>query len=162
MQSQSEPDGSLILSYDSGAAPKWLFTVAIACLATAGYDLALGAQGSARLAGLLCGSGLCIVAGLALLEKAWLRADRATRTLIWNRRWALSQRSGITPFDAVLSVIVERTIGDRAVPDRRICLQLADGTTLPITTSFRPDLDGQIARAADLLRQALGKPTDTT
>jgi len=161
MDAREEPDGSLLLTYDSSVLTKWLVGATLALLATAAYDYFIGTRGDERMIGLLAGAATCALTALVMLEQINFRVDPQSRLIEWQQRWGFRQRAGVTPFADVRHVSVEQPIGDTGVPSRRVCLHLADGSLLPITVGYRPDGDGQISKAADKLRAVLGQRPPT-
>ena len=156
MNVRQEPDGSLLLTYDSTRWTKWLIGATVLTLATAVYDYFLGARGDGRLIGLLGAATTLALIGIVMLEQARFRFDPATRLIEWDQRWAFRRRAGITPFSGVKHVSVDVPIGDQGIPSRRVVLHLADGTLLPVTVGYKPDVDGAISRTAETLRVTLG------
>jgi len=156
MQVSRDTGGKLVLTYDSSTSAKWLFAVAAAFLVVAGYDYFVSGENSDRMIGLLLGTGICAVAGLALYETACTRVDLATNTIMWTRHIALWRRTGTLKFNEVSEVIVEYVSGTRKVPSQRISLRLANGNLLPLTYGGGPDYNGDIARAAAMIRDEIG------
>jgi len=162
MDVRHQPDGSLLLTYDSTRWTKWSIGATLLMLATAVYDHFIGARGDDRVIGLLGAAATLAVIGIVLLEQARFRFDPATRLIEWDQRWAFRRRAGIAPFSGVNHVSVQVPIGDRGIPSRRVVLHLADGTLLPVTIGYRPDVDGSISRTAEALRVTLGHRPPTT
>jgi hypothetical protein len=158
MTATREADGSLVLSYDSSRLSKWAVAGTIVLLATAGYDHFIGPRGDDRLIGLLGAATTLALIALVLLEQSRFRFDPSTRLIEWESRWAFSRRRGLLQFADVQHVSVDVPIGDSGVPSRRVVLHLSNGTLLPVTTGYRPDSDGAIARAAEEIRGILGLP----
>ena len=162
MNTRQEPDGSLLLTYDSSLWTKWLIGATLVLLGTAAYDYFIGTRGDDRMIGLLAGAATTALSALVMLEQSTFRADPASRLIEWEQRWGFRQRAGVTPFADVKHVSAERPIGDTGVPSRRVCLHLADGSLLPVTVGYRPDGDEAIAKAAEQLRLMLGQPAVPT
>ena len=156
METREEPDGSVLLTYDSSLWTRWLIGATVLLLGTALYDYFIGDRGDARVIGLLGGAATCALTALVMLEQSRFRVDPKSRLIEWEQRWGFRQRAGVTPFADVKHVSAERPIGDTGVPSRRVCLHLADGSLLPITVGYRPDGDEKISGAAQLLRRVLG------
>ena len=157
MQSRIEPDGVLILSYDSTAWAKGFLVAAAAFLAYAAYLLATGSRNEERLFGSLAGVGVFLAAGLLMFETALVRVDPRSKTICWRRRSSFWQRGGTLAFGDVRAVVIEASSGTRKVPMKRIGLRLASGERLQLTYGSQPD-DGRLARAAASFRKALGQP----
>jgi hypothetical protein len=156
MDVRHQPNGSLLLTYDSTRWTKLAIGGALLMLGTAVYDYFIGARGDDRLIGLLGASATLAFIGIVMLEQSRFRFDSATRLIEWDQRWAFRRRAGITPFNDVQHVSVDVPIGDRGIPSRRVVLHLADGILLPVTVGYKPDVDGSIARTAETLRVTLG------
>lgn len=156
MDVRHQPDGSLLLTYDTTRWTKWLIGATLLMLGTAVYDYFIGARGNDRLIGLLGAATSLALIGIVMLEQARFRFDPTTRLIEWDQRWAFRRRAGVTPFSGVTHVSVEVPIGDRGIPSRRVVLHLADGTLLPVTVGYKPDVDGSISRTAETLRVTLG------
>lgn len=146
----------MILSYDGRRVSLLLTVITAALLLTAAYDHFVGARGDDRMIGLLGAAATTAIMAMAALETARVRVDPARRVIDWQQRLALRHRAGSVAFDDVRQVSVEVPIGDSGVPNRRIVLDLANGTRLPMTRGYRPDHDGAIASAAAALRESLG------
>ena len=157
MDAREEPDGSLLLTYDSSLWTKWLIGATILLLGTAAYDYFIGTRGDDRMIGLLAGAATCAITAVVILEQSRFRIDPASRLIEWEQRWGFRRRAGVTPFADVTHVSVERPIGDTGVPSRRVVLHLADGTLLPVTVGYKPDIDEAISKAAETARRALGQ-----
>ena len=151
-------DGTIVVTYDSTRLTWLLVAAAAVCLLVAGYDVFIGARGTERLLGLFGGAGTCLLVAIVFLERASFHFSPATRIVTWRRRWALRDRSGRTPFNAIQSVLVERPIGDDGTPSRRIVLKTMEGD-IPITVGYRPDGDGAVLHIASRLRGMLGHDT---
>ena len=151
-----EAGGATTVTYDSVGLTKLMLGLTVLLLCVAGYDVFIGARGSDRLIGLLASAATCAAIAIVLLETAWFQFTHATRIVNWRRRWAFRQRSGVIPFAAIQSVIVERPIGDDGTPSRRIVLRTTDGAAIPITVGYRPDGDGAVLQLANRLRTLLG------
>ena len=162
MDTREEPDGSLLLTYDSSLWTKWLIGATLVLLGTAAYDYFIGTRGDERLIGLLGGAATCAITALVVLEQSNFRVDPRSRLIEWEQRWGFRQRAGVTPFADVKHVSAERPIGDSGVPSRRVCLHLADGSLLPSTVGYRTDADERISKAAEQLRRVLGQPVVPT
>ena len=162
MHTREEPDGSLLLTYDSSLWTKWLIGATLVLLGTAAYDYFIGRRGDERMIGLLAGAATTALSALVMLEQSTVRVDPRSRLIEWQQRWGFRQRAGVTPFADVTHVSAERPIGDTGVPSRRVCLHLADGSLLPLTVGYRPDGDGAISKAAEQLRRVLGQPAVPT
>ena len=156
MNLRHQPDGSLLLTHDSTRWTKWAVGATLLLTGTAAYDYFIGARGDERLIGLLGAAATLALVGIVMLEQSRFRFDPATRFIEWDQRWAFRRRAGVTPFDDVKHVSVEVPIGDRGIPSRRVVLHLTDGILLPVTVGYKPDVDGSIWRAAEMLRVALG------
>jgi hypothetical protein len=155
-------DGTIIVAYDS-AGLSWLMLAGTGlCLAVAVYDVFIGVRGTERLIGLLGSAATCLLVALVFFERAWFQFTPAARTVVWRRRWALRQRSGTMPFDAIGSVLVERPIGDTGTPSRRVVLKMSAGEEIPITVGYRPDPDRAVLHIADRIRVVLGHETGAT
>ena len=157
MDAREEADGTLLLTYDGTRWTKWLIAATLLLLGTAAYDYFIGSRGDERVLGLLGGAATTALMALGMLEQSSFRVDPRSRLIEWQQRWAFRQRAGITPFGDVRHVSAERPIGDTGIPSRRVVLHLADGTLLPVTVGYRPDHDGKIVKAAELLRRMFGQ-----
>ncbi|MBI1848956.1 MAG: hypothetical protein HYR85_01290 [Planctomycetes bacterium] len=153
-------DGTLVVTHDSTRWSKWLFGIAIVFGGTALYDFFIGTRGTDRLVGVLGGVGVCVIAGLALLERTRFTFDPNARTITWRRRWAWWSREGALAFESVKEVAVQVPIGDDGVPSRRISLQLVNRPELPLTAGYSPDGDEAIVKIARRIREALGMAGD--
>jgi hypothetical protein len=162
MNAERQPDGSLLLTYDSSVWSKWAIGITMLLLATAGYDYFIGTRGDERLIGLLAGAATTALTALVILEQARFRLDPITRLIEWDQRWGFRRRSGILKFADVQHVSVEVPIGDDGVPSRRIVFHLSNGTLLPLTVGYRPDTDNGIINAAQTIRGVLGQAPPTT
>jgi hypothetical protein len=162
MDLSEEPDGSLLFTYDSSRWTKWLITVTLVMAGTAVYDYFIGERGDARVIGLLGGATTTGLIALAFLEQSRFRIDPASRLIDWDQRWGFRRRTGVTPFADVAHVSVDVPIGDSGIPSRRVVMHLANGTLLPMTVGYKPDVDDAIERAAETLRVALGHRPPTT
>lgn len=149
-------DGTLVVTYDGSPLAKFMLGVMVVFLGTAVFDVFIGTRGTDRLIGLLGASATCLFVAIVFLETARFEFSRPTHLVTWRRRWGLRQRSGILPFGAIQSVMVERPIGDDGTPSRRINLRTMDGAAVPLTVGYRPDSDGEILRVADRIRVVLG------
>jgi hypothetical protein len=156
METQELPDGGLLLTYDSRLWSKWLFGGALIMIATAIYDMTIGTRGDDRLIGLIGGIATCALAGLVVYETTRFHVDRFNRLIVWQRRWGFQWRSGTTAFADIRHVAIEVPIGDHGIPSRRIVLHLHDGSMIPVTVGYRPDLGDEIARTAETLRRMIG------
>jgi hypothetical protein len=150
------PDGSLLLTYDSTRWTRWAIAATLLLLGTAAYDYFIGPRGEDRVLGLLGAATTLGLIGIVMLEQSRFRFDPVTRLIEWDQRWAFRRRSGVTPFNDVKHVSVEVPIGDRGIPSRRVVLHLANGSLLPVTVGYKPDVDGSISRTAETLRVTLG------
>jgi len=159
MDLREDPDGSLLLTYDSSLWAKWLIGATLVLLATAGYDLFIGARGDDRLIGLLAGAATLAITAVVMLEQVRFRVDPIQRVIEFQQRWGFRRRAGVMPFADVRRVSTEVPIGDDGIPSRRVILHLADGTSLPVTVGYKPDVNNAISRAADRLREILGHGT---
>ena len=157
MTTTEEANGSILLSYDSSRWTKWLIGGTLLMLVTAAYDYFIGARRDDRLIGLLAGAATLALTALAILEQSRFRLDPVSRLIEWEQRWGFRRRAGVTPFADVTHVSVERPIGDTGVPSRRLVLHLADGTLLPVTVGYKPDVDEAIAKAGEMVRRVLGQ-----
>jgi hypothetical protein len=162
MNLREQPDGSLVLTYDSSLWTKWLIGATVLMLGTAVYDYFIGARGDDRLIGLLGGAATTGLIALVFLEQCRFRVDPVSRLVEWDQRWGFRRRTGVVAFSQIQHVSVEVPIGDRGIPSRRVVMHLANGTLLPITVGYKPDVDGAIERAADTLRVALGQRAPST
>ena len=72
--------------------------------------------------------------------------------LFRSRRWGFRTRSGSIPFDQVAGVFAEQPIGDSGIPSRRVVLRTVGGSIVPLTTGYRPDVDGEILKASERIR----------
>jgi hypothetical protein len=156
MDVREEPDGSLLLTYDSSLWTKWLIGATLLMLGTAVYDYFMGARGDERIIGLLGGATTLGLIALVFLEQARFRVDPVSRLVEWDRRWGFRRRSGVTPFSDIKHVSVEVPIGDSGIPSRRVVLHLSNGELLPVTVGYKPDIGDAISKAADTLRLKLG------
>jgi hypothetical protein len=157
MTTTEEPDGSLSLTYDSSGWTKWLIGATLVMLVTAAYEYFIGARGDERVVGLLAGAATLGLVALVMLEQCRFRVDPRTRLIEWEQRWGFRRRAGVTAFGDVQHVSVETPIGDTGIPSRRLVLHLADGTLLPVTAGYKPDVDDRISRAGETLRRILGQ-----
>jgi hypothetical protein len=162
MDAREEPDGALLLTYDSSLWAKWLIGGTLVLLATAAYDTVIGTRGDDRLIGLLAGAATLAITAVVMLEQCRFRVDPIQRVIEWDQRWGFRHRAGVTPFADIRHVTVERPIGDDGIPSRRVVLNLVNGTLLPITVGYKPDVDDAILRAADTLREMLGHGVPST
>src|SRR5918993_2769751 len=156
MDVRHQPDGSLLLTYDSTRWTKLAIGGTLLLLGTATYDYFIGARGDDRVIGLLGAATTLALIGIVMLEQSRFRFDPATRLIEWDQRWAFRRRAGITPFNDVQHVSVDVPIGDSGIPSRRVVLHLANGILLPVTVGYKPDVDGSISRTAETLRVTLG------
>jgi hypothetical protein len=157
MTTTEEADGSLLLTYDSTGWTKWLIGATLVMLGTALYDYFIGARGDDRLIGLLAGAATLALIALVMLEQSRFRVDPGSRLIEWEQRWGFRRRAGVTAFGDVQHVSVERPIGDTGIPSRRLVLHLADGTLLPVTVGYKPDVGDAISRSGETLRRILGQ-----
>jgi hypothetical protein len=157
MDTREEADGSLLLTYDSSLWTRWLIGATLVLLGTAAYDYLIGDGGDERVIGLLAGAATLALIALVMLEQCRFRLDPISRLIEWEQRWGFRRRVGVTAFGDVQHVSVETPIGDTGIPSRRVVLHLADGTLLPVTVGYKPDVDGAIARSAEMLRRVLGQ-----
>lgn len=157
MDTREEADGSLLLTYDSSLWTRWLIGATLVLLGTAAYDYFIGARGDERVIGLLAGAATLALIALVILEQCRFRVDPASRLIEWEQRWGFRRRVGVAAFADVQHVSVETPIGDTGIPSRRLVLHLADGTLLPLTVGYKPDVDGAIARSAETLRRVIGQ-----
>lgn len=156
MRTEQGSDGALIVSLDDVLWTNWLFGIAGIFIATAIYDLTIGARGDDRLIGLAGGIVTTVVAGLVMRERSRFVFDPFKRTIVWNRTWGFRQRSGELRFEDVEHLLVQTPIGDSGIPSRRICLKTRAGVEVPLTIGFRPDHGEGIRAAADRIRTVLG------
>lgn len=156
MQAREEPDGSLLLTYDSIRLSRFFFILAALPLGTAAYDYLLGARGSDRMAALLAAAATLMLAGLFFLEQARAVVNPLERTIVWSRRWLFRRRSGTLSFDDIAVVFPERPIGDEGTPSRRIVLRTKDGRMIPLTQGYAPDMDDGILRSSERIASMLG------
>jgi len=161
MELREDPDGSLLITYDSSLWTKWLVGATVLMLGTAVYDYFIGSRGDDRLIGLLGGATTLGVIALVFLEQSRFRIDPMSRFVEWDQRWGFRRRAGVMPFADITHVSVDVPIGDKGIPSRRVVMHLANGSLLPITVGYRPDFDGAIERAAETLRVALGHRAPT-
>jgi hypothetical protein len=159
MKADEAPDGTLVVSYDGSALTKVLLAVAAMFLGLAGYDTLLGTRGTDRVFGLVASAGGLAGAGLMFLEWTRFEFAPATRTVTWQRRWALRRRQGALAFGDIGAVLAERPIGDDGTPSRRIVLK-ATGGDVPITVGYQADPDGEVVAIADRIRGLLGQRVD--
>ena len=148
-------DGSMLLTYDGTLWSKWLLGVAAIFVATAIYDVTIGARGDDRLIALAGGVLTCVSGALLMYERARWRFDPFDQTIEWNRRWAFQHKSGTLRFAEVRSVLIDVPIGDEGVPSRRIVMQMVDGSTIPVTVGYRPDHGDVMSNVAAELREML-------
>lgn len=151
-------DGTILVTYDSTKLTWLMVAAAAVCLAVGGYDVFIGVRGTDRMLGLFGAAGTCLLVAIVFLERSWFQFSPATRIVVWRRRWALRERSGRTPFNAIQSVLVERPMGDDGTPSRRIVLKTLDGD-IPITVGYRSDADGAVLHIATRIRAILGHDT---
>lgn len=162
MDLREEVDGALLLTYDSSRWTMWLIGATVLMLVTAVYDYFIGARGDERLIGLLGGATTTGLIALVMLEQCRFRLDPISRLIEWEQRWGFRRRAGVVPFSEITHVSVDVPIGDTGIPSRRVVLHLANGTLLPITVGYKPDVDGAIERAAETIRVVLGHRAPTT
>jgi hypothetical protein len=151
-----EAGGATTVTYDSVGLTKLMLGLTVLLLGVAAYEVSIGTRGTDRMIGLLASTATCAAIAIVSLETAWFQFTHATRIVNWRRRWAFRQRSGVIPFAAIQSVMVERPIGDDGTPSRRIVLRTTDGAVIPITVGYRPDADGALLQIANRLRTLLG------
>lgn len=156
MQTRTDADGSLLLTYDSAGLSAALFVFAVILIATAGYDYFIGPRGTDRLIGIIGGVATCGLSGLMMLERVRIRVDPRTRTIDWTRRWGLRRRSGLVSFDDITAVTTERPLGDDGTPSRRIVVTTRDNRTVPFTVGYHSDADSELIRLADRVRDLIG------
>ena len=162
MRIDEHGDGTLLVTYDSTGLTALMLAAAGVFLAVAGYDVMIGARGTERIVGLLGASATCGLVALVFLERAWFEFAPRPQVVTWRRRWALQQRSGSIPFSSIVSVLVERPLGDDGTPSRRITMRIASGEVVPITVGYRPDADGAVLQIASRIRTLLGHEVETT
>jgi hypothetical protein len=162
MRSQKTADGALVVSYESTGVSKLCLAAVVLFLLVALYDVSLGTRGTDRLVGLLGGTAVFVIAGLALCERSHFTFDPHTRTVRWQRQWAWSNTSGSLPFDRIRSVIAQTMGEGRVYPDRRIALQPIDGKLLPLTAAYKPDPKGELVQIADEIRALIGAEPATS
>jgi len=162
MTIDERPDGTILVTYDSTRLTWLMLAVGGVCLATAGYDVFIGARGAGRLAVLLGAAGTCLLVAIILLERARFEFASGTRVVTWRRRWALRHHSGSIPFGSIQRVLVERPIGDDGTPSRRITLKTITDEEIPMTVGYRPDADGAVLHIADGIRVLLDHDNDAT
>jgi hypothetical protein len=150
-------DGALVVRYDASALTTVMLVAAALFLGVAGYDYFIGVRGTERLVGLLASAVTLLLVALLFFESSSFQFSRATRTVIWRRRWAMRRRSGSLAFGDIVSVQAERPMGDDGTPSRRIVLRTKDGGTIPITVGYQPDGDGAVLEIANRLRALLGQ-----
>jgi hypothetical protein len=155
-----ESGRAVVVSYDSRGLTTVMLAATAVFVAVAVYDAFVGARGTDRLVGLLGAATTCLIVAIVFFENARFQFAPDTRIVTWRRRWALRQRSGSIPFDAVQSVLVERPIGDEGTPSRRITLKTTSGEEVPITVGYRPDADGAVLQIAARIRALLGHDAD--
>jgi hypothetical protein len=155
-------DGALVVTYDSAGLTKLMCAVAGVLLVVAGYDVFIGARGTERLVGLLGASATCALVAVVFLERARFEFAPAPKVVTWRRRWAFQQRSGSIPFTAIVSVLVERPMGDEGTPSRRITLRTGSGEVIPMTVGYRSDADGAVLKIASRIRALLGHAVEAT
>jgi hypothetical protein len=156
MQSHIDADGRLIVTYSSTGLRKVIVSGAVVFAATAVYDLTIGTRGTDRLVALMGAIGVCLGAGLVLLEESHFVFDPKARTVNWRRRWAWSRSEGHLAFADIQHVTVQTMGESRTYPDRRVCLQLASGALLPLTRGYAPDAGGECSAVGDEIRRVLG------
>ena len=157
MNAERQPDGALLLTYDSSAWSKWAIAITILLLGTAAYDYFIGARGDERLIALLASAASTALMALVFLEQSRFRIDPATRVIEWDKRWGFRRRSGLLKFADVQHVSVDVPIGDTGVPSRRIVFHLSNGTLMPLTAGYRPDNGDEIMKTAETIRAVLGQ-----
>jgi len=156
MKMEDAADGALIVTYDGSGLTRVMLVAAALFASVAGYDAYIGMPETQRAIGLLASAATCASIGLVFLETGRFDFARATRTIIWRRRWALRQRSGSMPFADVQSVQVEQPIGDDGTPSRRVVLKTTVGAGIPLTIGYQPDPDGAVLDLANRIRIVLG------
>jgi hypothetical protein len=156
MRALTDPDGSLVLTYDSAPWPKVLFVLTGLFAATAIYDLTIGSRGDDRLIGLIGAIATCGLMAVVVTESARVRISFATRTIEWRRMWAFRRWAGTVAFDEVQSIFAERSIASDTIPSRRIVLKTRDGRDIPFTQGYRPDGSDGLVRLAEQVRHLVG------
>lgn len=156
MKYETDPDGRIVLSYDGTGLARLVFAVAALLLALAAHTYLTRPAKRERLIGSIAGFITCTIAGVVLIERSRFEFHPWSRTILWRRRWAWSAHEGVTPFDRVGAVAVQRPIGDRGVPSRRLSLLLKEGGEIPLTDGYKPDVSGEFLELADKLRAIVG------
>lgn len=156
MRAQTDPDGSLVLTYDAAPWPKVLFVLTGLFALTAIYDLTIGSRGDDRLIGLIGAIATCGLGGVVVTESARVRISLATRTIEWRRMWAFRRSAGNVAFGDVQSIFAERSIASDTIPSRRIVLKTRDGRVIPFTVGYRPDGGDGLVRLAAKVRDLVG------
>jgi hypothetical protein len=157
MDTREESDGSLVLTYDSSLWTRWLIGGTLVLLGMASYNYLIGPRDDERIIGLLAGAATLAVIALVMLEQCRFTLNPIPRLIEWEQRWGFRRRAGVTAFADVQHVSVETPIGDTGIPSRRVVLHLTDGSFLPLTVGYKPDVDGAIAQSAEMLRRVLGQ-----
>ena len=157
MQAREEPDGTLVLTYDSSPLTKLLAVPAAALPAVAAYRK-WGGLDDADSVGLLAGAAICALLALVFLQRVRVVIDPGSRTITWSRRWGLRRREGSVAFDEIEAVTTERAHVDEDAPARRLVLRTRSGKTIPLTATYLSDpedsLFGLLDRIRALIEQA--------
>ena len=156
MHSELSDDGRLVLRHSSAGFARFCFVVAGALALLGAYELISGRRFGDGLPGVVAGTVFMLLMGTLAYDESLVVVDPRARTVRYRRRWAWKRYEGEVPFDAVESVLTETPIGDRGVPSRRIVLNLRGGTSVPLTTAYRPDVGGEALKGAERLREAIG------
>jgi hypothetical protein len=156
MYSELSDDGKLVLRYTSAGFSRFCFVAAGALALLLAYELISGRRFGDGLPGVIAGTVFMLLLGTLAFEEALVVVDPRARTVRYRRRWAWKRSEGEVPFDAIESVLTETPIGDRGVPSRRIVLHLRGGTSVPLTTAYRPDLGDEALKLSERIREAVG------
>jgi hypothetical protein len=118
-----------------------------------------GAIATERVIGLLGGSGVFLVAFLALYERARFEFDRRRRMLTWRRRRVTGTRSGSVSFDRIRAVLVQVTVSGRTGthPKWRLALAL-EREVVPISVAYAPDGKAEVLGLSETVRRFIGLP----
>jgi hypothetical protein len=158
METREEEGGVLVVQYDSTPWMRLLVAIGLVFIATAVYDLTLGARENERLLGLLAAAATCALCGIAMLETTRFAIDPRSRTVLWRRRWGFRVREGSFAFADIRSVGTQIPIGDEGVPSRRICFQLLNAPEVPVTLGYRPDPDDALVGLSLRIARLVGTP----
>lgn len=156
MTAREEADGSVVLTHDTRLWSELAAGAAALFLLTAAYDYVIGRHGDDRLIGLFGGAAAMGLIAYVMSERSHFHVDRSRRRIDWQQGFAFRMRSGSIAFEDVRHVSLQTPIGDRGVPSRRVMIHLVDNSLVPVTVGYRPDGDGAVTTAAELMRAALG------